>query len=80
MKIRTPIIPNTYSIVMDYKPYSFEWSRKRYLSEAIEQYFDSDAPVSTIIDDIVDILEKNVQSHRGRADKIEEVLNSIKSD
>jgi len=64
---------------MDYKPYSMEWSRKRYLSEAIQQYFDTDASVDTILTDIVDVLEQNAESHKSRADKIQEVLNSIKS-
>jgi len=79
MKTRTPIIPSTYSIVMDYKPYSMEWSRKRYLAEAIQQYFESGASTVTIVDDIVDVLEQNANQYRSRADKIQEVLNSIKT-
>lgn len=62
---------------MDYKPYSMEWSRKRYLAEAIQQYFDSDAPVETILGDIVDVLEQNAEQHRNRADKFQEVLKSF---
>jgi len=56
-----------------------EWSRKRYLSEAIQQYFESGASTATIVDDIVDVLEQNANEYRSRADKIQEVLNSIKS-
>jgi len=77
MKVKGPIIPSKYSIVMDYKPYSMEWSRKRYLAEAIQQYFDSDAPVETILGDIVDVLEQNAEQHRNRADKFQEVLKSF---
>jgi len=78
MKIKTPIIPSIYTIIMDYKPYSLEWSRKRYLSEAIQQYFDADASVETILEDIVDVLEQNASSYRSKADKFEEVLNKLK--
>ena len=77
MKVKGPIIPSKYSIVMDYKPYSMEWSRKRYLAEAIQQYFDADAPVETILGDIVDVLEQNVEQHRNRADKFQEVLKGL---
>ncbi len=79
MKIKDPIIPSKYSIVMDYKPYSMEWSRRRYLSEAIQQYFDTDAPVDVILDDIVDVLGQNAAEHKTRADKFQEVIDGLKS-
>jgi hypothetical protein len=79
MKIKGPIIPSKYSIVMDYKPYSMEWSRKRYLAEAIQQYFDTDAPVDVILDDIVDVLGQNAAEHKTRADKFQEVLDGLKA-
>ncbi len=79
MKIKDPIIPSKYSIVMDYKPYSMEWSRRRYLSEAIQQYFDTDAPVDVILDDIVDVLGQNAAEHKTRADKFQEVLDGLKA-
>lgn len=63
---------------MDYKPYSMEWSRKRYLSEAIQQYFASGASTETIVDDIIDVLEENANQHRNRADKFQEVLDKLK--
>ena len=63
---------------MDYKPYSMEWSRKRYLSEAIQQYIDTDAPVDVILDDIVDVLGQNVIEHRTRAEKFQQVLDGLK--
>jgi len=64
---------------MDYKPYSMEWNRRRYLVEAIQQYFDSDASVENVLDDIVDILQENVDHHRGRAEKFQTVLDGLKT-
>ena len=78
MKIRTPIIPSIYTIIMDYKPYSLEWSRKRYLSEAIQQYFDTDASTEIIVDDIIDVLEQSASSYRSKSNKFEEVLSKLK--
>ena len=63
---------------MDYKPYSVEWTRRRYLAEAIQQYFDSDAPVDVILEDIVDVLGQSAADHKTRAEKFQEVLNGIK--
>lgn len=63
---------------MEYKPYSMEWSRRRYLAEAIQQYFNTDASLDTILDDIVDVLEQNVEHHKTRA-KFQEVLDGLKS-
>jgi hypothetical protein len=63
----------------DYKPYSSEWTRKRYLTEALQKYFDDDATVDVILDDIVDILEYNAAEHRSRAEKFQDVLNGLKS-
>lgn len=64
---------------MEYKPYSMEWSRRRYLAEAIQQYFNTDASLDTILDDIVDVLEQNVEHHKTRAKKFQEVLDGLKS-
>lgn len=59
---------------MDYKPYSIEWSRKRYLSEAIQQYFDNDVSVDVVLNDIVDVLFDNTSYHRERAEKFEQLM------
>jgi hypothetical protein len=64
---------------MDYKPYTPEWSRQRYLAEALQKYFDDNASVDTILDDIVDVLENNATAHRSRAEKFQEVLDGLKS-
>ena len=41
---------------MDYKPYSPEWNRKRYLREALEIYFNDYVDIEVIYDDLIDIL------------------------
>lgn len=64
---------------MEYKPYTIEWTRKRYLSEAIRKYFDDDVSVDDIVGDIVDVLYENEGYYRGRADKFELVKNSLLS-
>jgi hypothetical protein len=63
----------------DYKPYSVEWSRKRYLAEALQQYFDNDISVDVILNDIVDVLGTNAAEHKSRAEKFQEVLNGLKA-
>jgi hypothetical protein len=64
---------------MTYKPYSIEWSRKRYLAEAIQQYFDTDASLDTVLDDIVSVLEENVAENKSRAERFQEVLDGLKA-
>ena len=41
---------------MDYKPYSPEWHRKRYLKEALDKYLDDYVKTDMILEDIRDIL------------------------
>lgn len=64
---------------MDYKPYSMEWSRRRYLAEAIQKYFDTNSTVDTILDDIVGVLEENAEYHKTRAERFQEVIDGLKS-
>ena len=64
---------------MDYKPYSMEWSRRRYLAEAIQKYFDTDASLDTILDDIVGVLEENAAYHKSRSERFQEVIDGLKS-
>lgn len=56
-----------------------EWNRRRYLAEAIQQYFDSDTSIDNVLNDIIDVLEENVEHHKSRAEKFQEVLNNLKS-
>ena len=46
---------------MDYKPYSPEWHRKRYLKEAIDKYLDDYVETDTILEDIRDVLSFRVE-------------------
>ena len=78
-KSQTPYNTRIYTLIMDYKPYSMEWSRRRYLAEAIQQYFDTDASLDVVLDDIVSVLEENVEHHKNRAERFQEVLNGLKS-
>ena len=42
---------------MNYKPYSMEWNRRRYLSDAIKSYFNDEVEPNIIVDDIqIDLL------------------------
>ena len=44
-----------------YKPYSPEWHRKRYLKEALDRYVEDDADIDVVIKDILDILYTDAQ-------------------
>jgi|TARA_R100000084_G_scaffold80979_3_gene37413 hypothetical protein len=49
---------------MDYKPYTPEWHRKRYLKEALDTYFDDYVDSDIIRRDLLDILaEKSEQAY-----------------
>jgi hypothetical protein len=63
---------------MDYKPYTLEWSRKRYLNEAIQKYFDSDVDADIIIEDIVDCLSESITYHKSMKDKMQFVADAIR--
>jgi hypothetical protein len=63
---------------MNYKPYTVEWSRKRYLSEAVQKYFEDDVPADVIVKDIVDTLEEWASSYRSQTNKLEDVLEKLK--
>ncbi len=62
---------------MEYKPYTLEWSRKRYLFEAIQKYFDDDATAEIILRDIIDILEESSFKHKKNLDRINIILDNL---
>ena len=64
---------------MNYKPYSVEWNRRRYLSEAIQSYFNDGVEPSAIVDDILDVLEDEMSFYNHRASNLQEVLDSIRN-
>ena len=50
---------------MDYKPYSQEWHRYRYLREALEKYINDDVDNQVILDDILNIVcPRQLTAHR----------------
>jgi hypothetical protein len=65
---------------MNYKPYSMEWNRRRYLSEAIKSYFHDDVEPTVIVDDILDVLSEEIDYYKGRADNLQQVMDGIKND
>jgi hypothetical protein len=62
---------------MDYKPYSAEWSRKRYLAEAIRKYFEDDASPEVVLDDITDILQEWENYHTKVLSKTQSILKEL---
>ena len=65
---------------MNYKPYSMEWNRKRYLSDAIKTYFNDEVEPNIIVDDILDVLSEEIDYYKGRADTLQRVMDGIKKD
>ena len=65
---------------MNYKPYSMEWNKKRYLSDAIKTYFNDEVEPNIIVDDILDVLSEEIDYYKGRADTLQQVMDGIKKD
>ena len=55
---------------MDYKPYSPEWHRKRYLREALDKYFDDYVENEVIHGDIMDILSARMSAAVNEVNKV----------
>ena len=55
---------------MDYKPYSTEWHRKRYLKEALDKYFDDYVENEIIHADIMDILSARMSTAVNEVNKV----------
>ena len=62
---------------MDYKPYSPEWHRKRYLKEALDQYFDDYVDNDTIRSDLLDILSERSEQAFAEFSKVNELEQSL---
>ncbi len=65
---------------MDYKPYSSEWHRKRYLAEALDKYFDDYIENGVIINDILDILNYRSEKAYHEFQKFNELESMIRTD
>ena len=53
---------------MDYKPYSPEWHRYRYLKEALDKYLEDGIDPTFIMDDLRDILHIRSEANTSQAD------------
>lgn len=62
---------------MEYKPYTMEWSRKRYLSEAIQKYFYDESEPEVVVEDILDILEELSSLHKKNLDRITKIKSKF---
>jgi hypothetical protein len=73
-----PYILNQYIIFeMEYKPYSLEWTRKRYLFEAIQTYFEDDVSSEIVLGDFIDILEEISSKHKKNLERIDVILKGL---
>ena len=64
---------------MDYKPYSPEWHRKRYLKEAIYKYLDDYVENEVIREDILDILSERSETAYAEFNRLTELESMLQS-
>tara|TARA_B100001287_G_scaffold273653_1_gene277493 strand:+ start:850 stop:1047 length:198 start_codon:yes stop_codon:yes gene_type:complete len=62
---------------MDYKPYSAEWHRKRYLKEALDSYLDDCVENDVIVNDILDIFKSRMRNALENVNKMEDLILKI---
>jgi hypothetical protein len=58
---------------MNYKPYSQEWHRYRYLKEAIDKYIDDYVDTDTIMNDILGIVCDRQEKAHAEYHRLEEL-------
>jgi|TARA_B000000441_G_scaffold33023_1_gene21278 hypothetical protein len=63
---------------MDYKPYSPEWHRKRYLKEALDKYFDDYVDNEVIHSDLMDILSTRMSAAVDEVNKVLDLKDKFK--
>ncbi len=63
---------------MDYKPYSPEWHRKRYLKESLDKYFDDYVDNEVIHGDIMDILSDRMSVAVNEVNKVLDLKDKLK--
>jgi len=63
---------------MDYRPYSPEWHRKRYLKEALDKYLDDYVDNEIIQRDILDILSERSEKAYAEFSKINQLEKSFR--
>ena len=64
---------------MDYKPYSPEWNRKRYLKEALDMYLNNYVDNSVIYTDILDILSEKADAAYQEFSKLNDLESKLQS-
>ena len=64
---------------MDYKPYSPEWHRKRYLKEALDKYFDDYVDNEVIHGDLMDILSVRMSAAVNEVNKVLDLKDKLKT-
>ena len=64
---------------MDYKPYSPEWNRKRYLKEALDTYFDDYVDNEVIYEDIMNILGDRMSNAVAEVNKVLDLKDKLKT-
>jgi len=62
----------------NYKPYTTEWHRKRYLKEAIDKYLDEQIGNETILNDLADILSERSERAYEEFNRINDLESRIK--
>lgn len=65
-------------MIMNYKPYSPEWHRYRYLKEAIGKYLDDYVDNDIIHSDILDILGDRSETAFAEFNKITELQSKLR--
>lgn len=63
---------------MNYKPYSSEWHRYRYLKEALDKYLDDYVENTTIVADILNILSNRSEAAYQEFEKVNQLENLIR--
>jgi len=58
---------------MNYKPYSPEWHRYRYLKEAIDKYIDDYVDTDTIMNDILGVVCDRQEKAHAEYHRLEEL-------
>lgn len=65
---------------MNYKPYSPEWHRYRYLKEAIDKYLDDYVDPAIVMDDIRDVLHHRSERAYEEFNRINQLENYLSED
>ena len=78
LETHSAIIPLHKHLIMDYKPYSPEWHRKRYLKEALDKYFDDYVDNEVIHDDLMDILSVRMSAAVNEVNKVLDLKDKLK--